>query len=79
MQITNFNDSLIDLRTILEVMEKIGISERLEIDKTEQITKYELKKLEIVRIGELEELERKITFTTLKTDFGRDQIVLKKN
>ena len=79
MQITNFNDSLIDLRTILEVMEKIGISERLEIDKTEQITKYELKKLEIVRIGELEELERKITFTALKTDFGRDQIVLKKN
>ena len=45
MEIKKFKDSLIDLRTILEVMEKkIEISERLEIKKIEEITKKELQK-----------------------------------
>ena len=45
MEIKKFKDSLIDLRRILEVMEKIEISKRLEIVKIKEITKKELKKI----------------------------------
>ena len=48
---------MFELRAILEVMEKIEISERLEI---EAITKKELKKLGIIKTDQLEELERKL-------------------
>ena len=65
MEIKKFKESLIDLRTILEVIKKIEISERLEIEKIEEVTKKELEKLEII-IYQLEVLERKINFTALK-------------
>ena len=65
MEIKKFKDSLIDLRTILEVIKKIEISERLEIEKIEEVTKKQLEKLEII-IYRLEVLERKISFTALK-------------
>ena len=54
MEIKKFKNSLIDLRTILEAMEKIEISERLEIEKIEEITKKELNKLEMIKIDVLE-------------------------
>ena len=37
MEIKKLKDSLIDLKTISEVMEKIEIIERLEIEKIEEI------------------------------------------
>ena len=42
MEIKIFQDGLIDLRAILEVMEKIEISKRWAIEKIEE-TKNELK------------------------------------
>ena len=61
MEIKKFKDSLIDLKTMLEVMEKIEISERLEIEKIEGTTKKVLKELEIIKIDELALKNRKIT------------------
>ena len=65
MEIKKFIDSLISLRIILEEIEKINVIEKLEIMKTEEITK-ELKELEI---DELEELERSLKFLALKNRF----------
>ena len=43
-EIKKFKDSFIDLRTIIsEVMEKLAISDRLEIQKIKEITKKLLK------------------------------------
>ena len=61
MEIKKFKDSLIDLKTMLEVMEKIEISERLEIEKIEGTTKKGLKELEIIKIDELALKNRKLT------------------
>ena len=60
------------LKIILEEMEKMKIIERLEIEKTEEITKEELNELETKKIGELKGLDRKLRFGTIKKKiFGK--------
>ena len=39
MEIKKFKDSLIELRTILEVVQKMNTTEGLEIEKIKEITK----------------------------------------
>ena len=52
---SNFNNSLIDLEIIIEEREKINNNERLEIEKTEGMTRKVL-----------EELEWELKFLTIK-------------
>ena len=47
-------------------MLKIEISERLGIERIEKITEKELKKLDIWKIDNLEELKRKLNFAAIK-------------
>ena len=69
MEIRTFKDSLIDLRTILEVMEKIEISERLEIEKIEEITKKKRKKNRNNK-NKFIRIERKLNFAAIKKTLG---------
>ena len=81
-RLKNFKNSLVDLRTILEVMGKnreIEISGRLETGKKANMTKKELKKLEIIKIDELEKLERKSNFAAMKKRFWERPNSIKEN
>ena len=54
-----FKDNLIHLRVIIEEIEKINITERLETKKRKEIRKKELNELEMIKTDQLGEIERK--------------------
>ena len=55
-----FKDNLIHLRVIIEEIEKINITERLETKKKKkEIRKKELNELEMIKTDQLAEIERK--------------------
>ena len=78
MMIKKFKDSLTDLKTILDKIDKIKIIKRLETNQIEETTNKELKELEIKKIDELEKFYAKLGFRSLNTDFWKDQTVMKK-
>ena len=62
MMIKKFKDSLTDLKTILDKIDKIKIIKRLETNQIEETTNRELKELEIKKIDELEKFYAKLGF-----------------
>ena len=59
MEMKKFKDNLIHLRVIIEEIEKINITERLETKKRKEIRKKELNELEMIKTDQLGEIERK--------------------
>ena len=60
MEMEKFKDNLIHLRVIIEEIEKINITERLETKKKKkEIRKKELNELEMIKTDQLAEIERK--------------------
>ena len=73
--ISKFKNSLTDLKIIKKKIEKVENSKRLEIDQIKDMTKKELKELKAEKIDELEWLDKRLRFGSIKNRFlGRDDI-----